>query len=351
MKCKIIKNNPLAEREDKAIVRLGGIGDAVWTLPAVRALCEKGHRVAVHCRKEVEPVYRHNPHVDWIYAYDGIDDVRIYSLITSRFGLYDLLDIPEGVELVMLDGVVERYLQFDLWDRQLGCKAHKALIPGCTACMLAKNARADAVKGKTYVGLLLDAVGCSGAEESYIGELRQTDEETIRAANILDPRRFNILWLMGHQSYQTHPRFPQIIHAFNAQHKDVRVYITGYANLIANIPESDQIKAGQWDLRTTFAMLDRANLVVGSVTGIMNAAGAFLTPKVAMLSTVNCEQFGKTWKNTAWIDPGVPCGPCNQVHSYPEDTCPLDNGWPICKSRLDDSAVLECMEHFYGERR
>ncbi len=323
---------------DKAILRTGGIGDCVWLLPTIRALAKKGHSLSVHVRRESAPVFFNNPYISVLNMYDSFEGKPTNSMF---------FDVEMDAEIMWFDRLVESFLEFDN-DKHpnMGCISHRYFIPLCGDCVAGQQQRMDRVRGINFSEIYLTAAGCAGEDPSYINEMYFTEEEhrLLKAETADWEDKYVVLWLLAHQHYHTYMRFVEVIQEFTDSNPDAIVYVTGYEHLLKDITSaSPQIRVGNWPLRTTLGLLGYANLIVGSATGIMNAAGAFDTPKICMLSTVFPEQFGKHWKNAYWIDSGVPCSPCHQVHATWK-TCPTIDSWPICTAGDYNALLLTRMD-------
>lgn len=322
---------------DTAILRTGGIGDCVWLLPTVRALARKGRTISVHVRRATAPVFLHNPYIAAINMYDNFED---------PLNTHMKFVVEDSAGILWLDKYIETFLEFDDIKKNLGCEIHRHFTVDCAECLSGKLRRMERIHGQNFPELYLNVTGCPDEDPSYLNELYFTEEEH-RALKVITADwegHYVVLWLLGHQNYHTYLRFPEVIQEFTDKYADAIVYITGYEYLIKNIgSDNPNIRIGNWPLRQTLGLLGYADLIVGSATGIMNAAGAFGTPKICMLSTVFPEQFGKHWKNTTWIYPEVPCAPCNQGHTD-KNTCPTIDGWSVCTAGRRNAELLKCME-------
>ena len=98
-------------------------------------------------------------------------------------------------------------------------------------------------------------------------------------------------------------------------------------------------------------MTQYADCVVGTETGVMNAAGGLDVPKVIMLSHSTEENLTKYWKNTTTLCAyDAPCYPCHRMH-YELKTCTLDPHLetPICMAKIKAKAVYDAINSYYQE--
>ena len=108
--------------------------------------------------------------------------------------------------------------------------------------------------------------------------------------------------------------------------------------------------SGKLKLRKSLILTQYSDLVVGSETGLLNAASCFDTPKIVMLSHSSEENLTKYWKNCDPVYGNVSCYPCHQLH-YTKQSCALNSKTdsPICMTMIRPEQVLIRMENFYKQ--
>ena len=75
-------------------------------------------------------------------------------------------------------------------------------------------------------------------------------------------------------------------------------------------------------IRQVFCLTKYVDCVVGPESSVINAAGCFDTPKIALLSHSNWNNLCKYWVNDHSLAPeNIACYPCHQLH-YTLDSCP-----------------------------
>jgi ADP-heptose:LPS heptosyltransferase len=92
------------------------------------------------------------------------------------------------------------------------------------------------------------------------------------------------------------------------------------------------------------AFAEVADLVIGTETGLLNAAGHMDTPKIITLSHSSQEMLTKHWVNVVQLEQpqGVGCSkhPCRQLHggsgANPWDDCPKheETGTALCQFHI-----------------
>jgi ADP-heptose:LPS heptosyltransferase len=76
----------------------------------------------------------------------------------------------------------------------------------------------------------------------------------------------------------------------------------------------------RFKLRDSLIATKFVDLVIGPETGVTNAAGAFDTPKIPLLTHSNAHNFCEQWTNCYPIQAPAPCSPCYRIVS-PGDPC------------------------------
>ena len=106
--------------------------------------------------------------------------------------------------------------------------------------------------------------------------------------------------------------------------------------------------AGKWSVRKTMLMTKYANLIISPETFVLNAAGAFDTPKIALLSHSTEENLTKYFKNCISITGKAECYPCHKLH-YTQETCQVDDMTFACKcmSTLSPDDLFKTIEKEY----
>jgi ADP-heptose:LPS heptosyltransferase len=105
---------------------------------------------------------------------------------------------------------------------------------------------------------------------------------------------------------------------------------------------------GEINIRHSFILMQYADLVVSPETSVANAASAFDTPKVVILSHSTEENLTKYWRNCTAVYEPVQCFPCHKLH-YTKDSCPLEKEtqMPLCQALLHPKKLLPPIEQAF----
>jgi ADP-heptose:LPS heptosyltransferase len=94
--------------------------------------------------------------------------------------------------------------------------------------------------------------------------------------------------------------------------------------------------AGKYSIRQSMSLLAECDMVIGSETGMLNAAGHMSMPKIVFLSHSSAHNLTKYWVNTTSLEPqGVACFPCHRMH-YSFEHCHKDDetGVALCQANI-----------------
>ena len=114
-------------------------------------------------------------------------------------------------------------------------------------------------------------------------------------------------------------------------------------------------KSGAWHIRETLAFIDHVDVVVGTETGVLNAAGMKSVPKVVFLSHSSPENLTRDWVNATVLEPvNTPCYPCHRLH-YSRDLCPeypdeSAGGASLCAGSITWQRVVSAIVGHLNER-
>jgi len=269
-----------------------GIGDLLFTTPIPRLLTEEGHTVDVAIYPQNEAVYRHNPYIDKLILYP--DDEGY-------------LDWKEQVEKDYKQII---YLGMTLEKKYL----HRT--DGFFGPIPSLEERRAAAAGQNYIDETIRAAGFSVNGKHYRPELYQSEKETAileryRRELSADGRKI-IFWnILGSTKNKTIVRGFKYIEQVLARVPDsIHWILTGYQINAANMPQDSRVKQANWDLRTSMLLTQLADVVIGPESALVNAAGAYDTPKVIFYSHSAPENLGVNYLNHYPICPSCDCHPC-----------------------------------------
>ena len=333
------KNTPLTTATDAGIIlenktaciaRLGAIGDMAQVTPMFRLLKEQGYHVTAYIKPGISSlVIKGNPYIDEVIKHDD-------SL--SRKEAFDILDnqlVLQYDRYIDLSGVVENnllpawYNEHFKWDKE---KLHERCNFNYTDAQLK-------AAGFTERGLNPELF-LSAAEREWARKFRKKFAKG----------KFLIIWALGGSSHHKAWAYTeQACKAFLDCYKDVVVVTVG--DVVCKLIEWEHPrvieKSGELPIRKTMALLQEADCVVGTESGVMNLAAGFETPKVLMLSHSSEENLSKYWDNTSSVVPYAPCHPCHKLH-HSLSTCETDSQrWPKCSTSIDIPAILNPIDNLY----
>jgi hypothetical protein len=271
-----------------------GIGDLLFTTPIPRLLHEQGHTVDVAVHPENEAVYLHNPHVGALVPYptQESDYVPWQDQVVNAYDL--ILPLGESLE--------KKYLH--------RTDAFFGPVPSL-------EERRAAAAGKNYINETVKLAGFEPEPDGYfLPELYPSKEE----AEILNRYRDEIkasgkkiiFWnLAGSTKNKTIVKGFKYIEAVLAQVPDSFHWIVNGRHCVAaNMPNDPRVQQSAWDLRTSMLLTGLVDVVVGPESALVNAAGAYDTPKVILYSHSAPENLGAGYKNHYPVCPECDCHPC-----------------------------------------
>jgi ADP-heptose:LPS heptosyltransferase len=315
------------------VIRLGAIGDAVWTLPVIRELHNDGFTINVHCKQIATPVYKNNPYISKLYAYP------------NETGALVNISVPHGSNVIDLDNTIEgKYLTNTT---PIGCVAHPFRFSlGCTVCLNNKLCRKVNVN---YVEEQLRVAGLAGRNPSTLGEIRVLPEDLQKVQNITDnwSNKFVVLWSLATTAHKQYVAWFKLAQDFCRMHADVLVYTMGSPECAIYEQEGLQIHTGHWTLDQSIALISHANLIIGGETGPMNIASCFGIKKLLLLSHSSLENLSKYWTNTSSVQPQSGCHPCYQLHNT-LSSCPTKQGQPVCTVDIEYYKLLDTLNYLKG---
>ena len=176
--------------------------------------------------------------------------------------------------------------------------------------------------------------------------------------------RKNILWsLAGSSGHKVWPHIDAVIAGLMVTYPDVHVVLVGdeSCRIIEQGWEKEprvHLQSGKWTIRQSMAFAEAADLIIGTETGLLNAAGSMDTWKIITLSHSSEEMLTKHWKNTIALKQpeGVGCvkSPCRQLHgansSDPWRDCPQhkETGTALCQYHVDADMMFASIQSVFG---
>jgi len=171
--------------------------------------------------------------------------------------------------------------------------------------------------------------------------------------------------LSGSSFHKTYPWLPYVMNEIHDKYDDIVVVTVGdyLCKLLENWQHPNTInKAGIFTVRQSMIMTKYVDLVLGTETGILNAASCYNTPKIILLSHSSIENLTKYWKNcTSLCAKSCNCQPCHRLIYTLNNTCPLEKvrlpgstgiaeiSIPVCMTKIRPEDCYNAIEKYYKE--
>lgn len=319
-----------------AVVRYGAIGDAIQTSSIFPLLKEDGYHVTLYCQSGPGyEVLKHDPHID-------------------RFIVQDKDNVPPQFLQEFWDETKKKY---DKWiNLSESVEGTLLAVPGRANHDWPNEVRAKFMN-RNYLEWTHDL---AQLPHIFSPKFYSTLEEKAWARKtILRMGRRNVLWsLSGSSGHKVWPWLDQIVARLMTDYTDVHVTLVGdeFCRLLETGWEAEprvHCQSGKWTIRESMAFAEVADLIIGTETGLLNAAGHMEVPKIITLSHSSEEMLTKHWVNTTALKQpaGVGCAkfPCRQLH-YDWKYCPQDigTGTSLCQFHIDPEAMWGAVVGYLG---
>ena len=318
-------------RKTVCIVRYGGFGDMLQACNLFPPLKRAGYHITVMTTPKGKDIIEHDPHVDaWFIQYnDQVPNHELAEFWAVQARKFDrFINLCESVEGTLL------------------------AMPGRANHGWPDNLRRKQL-GKNYLEFTAEI-----AEIPYTSEAQfyPTIVERTAVKALAPSDKFNIVFaLAGSSVHKFYPGQDNVIALALINIPEAQVLLVGDPAckiLEAGWENEPRVKclSGEIDIRTTLALAQQAQLVVGPETGVLNAVAFEGNTKVCMLSHSSQENLTKHWENTATILPAltVKCYPCHRLH-YDRRFCPEDesSGAALCSASIQPADVFEPIHAAY----
>ena len=313
--------------KEALVIRYGALGDTCWVTPVLSQLKKEGYYVVMNTTAKGAEVLKHNP---------NIDEFIVHT--THRAIPYEELEYYWR----MMGRKFEKVINLTK-----SCEGHLVKVAGSREAAWSKEMR-HAECNYNFQDRQMELAGYPEEKgripELYFSEIEESLAETFVSAH---RDKFVILWsLSGSGFHKTYPWSEYIAGELCQQFSDIEIITVGDEDckiLEWSNPHTIN-KCGVYTVRQSFLLTKYADLVIGSDTGLLNAASAFDTPKIVFLSTNTVENLTKYWKNTASIfNDKCSCYPCHRL-IYKND-CPKGrfNVAPECMEGIEPRVVLDAI--------
>jgi ADP-heptose:LPS heptosyltransferase/predicted SAM-dependent methyltransferase len=314
------------------VVRYGAFGDIIMASSLFPGLKEQGYHVTVYTVPSAYEVIKNDPHVDhfvlqvpdivpneelqffWLHLEQKYD--KFINLSESVEGAW--LPVPSRVSYHWPDEVRRKYFNKNYLEF-----AHElAGVP-------------LPPKAKFY----------PTTEEKQWA--RKTKEKMGRAV---------LCSLSGSAVHKTWPHVDQLFARLLYAYDDLKIVTVGdklCQILETGWTEEERVvkRSGVWSIRESMSFSEVSDLIIGTETGLLNAAGLLEVPKICLLSHSTEENLTKHWKNTVSLTPDLtPCYPCHRMH-YGFKFCHQDSEskQSLCMVNTPVTKVWDAVVKFLGK--
>jgi ADP-heptose:LPS heptosyltransferase len=312
--------------KNAAVVRYGGIGDMIQMSSILPLLKQQGYHVTLYTWDYGRKVVENDPHIDHFYLQD---ENQVPNHMAAEFWEHEskkydkwinLSESVEGTLLAMPDRVQFR------WSKEL---RHKWM-------------------NKNYLEMTHDI---AGLPHKFNPRFYPTEEEKQWAIEKRKEIGPCIVWsLSGSSVHKSWPYLDTIIARL--------LMTTGYSVVtmgdklcqLLEDPWKQEYRvvrtSGEWSVRQSLAFVEHADLLIGTETGLLNAAGSLDLPKVIFLSHSTQENLTKHWKNTFALTGKSPCYPCHTLHTGGFDTCARGEktGTALCQEMISADQAWQAIQ-------
>ena len=336
-----------------AIARFGAQGDMIQCSTIFPWLKESGFSVTVYCQEGPGyDVVKHDPNVDRfiVQERDAVPPQFLGEFLDHEKKKYDkFINLCEAVEYTLL------------------------AVPGSAPYSWPNEAR-KAIMDRNYVEWIHQV---AEVPPPYRPKFYSTlDERAWAQKQRANGGKRNILWsLAGSSNHKVWPHLDDIILRIMPSYPDVHVFLVGDESckiLEAGFCRYDEskkdfvdtlsrvhCKSNRWTIRESMAFAEVADLIIGTETGLLNAAGSMETKKIINLSHSSPEMLTKHWANTIVLQQpkGVGCvkSPCRQLHGSggadPWLDCPKhdETGTALCQYFISPESMWEAVQKVLGQ--
>ena len=322
-----------------AVVRYGAIGDQIQTSSIFPWLKEQGYHLTVYCQSgQGYEAIKHDPHIDRfiIQEKDAVPPQFLGEFWDYTRKKYDKwVNLSESVESTLLAS------------------------PGRVNWEWPNEVRAKYLD-RNYLEWIHEL---AEVPPPYRPKFYSTEKEKEWARKTKQGiGKRVVLWsLAGSSGHKVWPHLDAAIAGMMLHYPDVHVVLVGdqSCQILEQGWEKERRvhrQSGKWSIRESMAFAEAADLIIGTETGLLNAAGAMDVPKIVCLSHSSQEMLTKHWVKTIALQQpkGVGChkSPCRQLHgSNGTDTwadCPRheETGTSLCQFNISPPqmwAAITCV--------
>ena len=330
--CGEIPHKPKKHENAVVVVRYGGFGDMAIAAPIFRKLKEQGKYVIANVSKDSRFVLDGNPYIDefLVQSRHAIPTTQLgeyFGALEKQYGR--VINLCESVERSLL---VEKEKNPELFNLP-----HEERHRRFNVNYAENSFRLAGLPGGSKPELYL-----TETEEVLCGVFREKHKNF-----------FNLLCqTSGSSWHKLYPYMGDVVDTLLDEFEDMQVFLVGGENVSLLNWTRPRLhnRIGVWGMRQTMVITKHMDCVISPETGTLNAAGAFDTPKVGLLTHSSHENLTKYFVNDYSIQSTAPCSPCHRmIHEL--DECQLDKtyGLPVCMSEgMNPERIVEQVRKIRG---
>lgn len=335
-----------------AVIRYGAIGDMIQTSSILPWLKEQGYWIDLYCQAgQGYETIKHDPHVD-------------------RFIVQGKDEVPNQF---LAEFWAETRKKYDKWIN---------LCESVEGTLLASPGRANWDWPNHLRAKYLDRNYLEWTHElaevppPYRPRFYSTPKEREKALwQARQWGRRNVLWsLSGSSGHKVWPHLDAMIARILLDYPDVDVVLVGDESCklleqgwgkwdegkqdLVEVEPRVHLRSGRWTIRQSMAFAEAADLIIGTETGLLNAAGSMDTPKIITLSHSSPEMLTKHWQNTIALQQpkggGCAKSPCRQLHGGNNTAawadCPQEQetGTALCQHSIGPEQMWAAIQAVLG---
>lgn len=300
-------------------------------------LKQDGYEIDFYTNKNGREIIKHDPRIRRIIIHDENIPIEALESLWRKIGEpYD--------KVVNLHDLIENRVLFAYPQPEYFWPVRK---------------RREFVGNKNYIALHIRRAGYKPKVGMILPSLCLNKEEKMKgkAWARKHKKHFKIVWgLAGSSIHKIWRYFEPCAKEFLRRHSDAWIFTVGdYGCKLLTFSHERVQNTMFWEMpfRDVMVLTKYADLVIGPETGVIQAAGAFRTPLLCLLTHSSKYQVTGTFNNDYSIQAPTWCSPCHLLHKYKyiwRHTCQIGTISDIplcCEHGMGD--VLDKMEEAYDK--
>lgn len=334
------------------------IGDAVMTMPALRALRENlpDTKISLLVRPWVAPLFENNPDIDEIILYEDKFD----SLL-GRFKLSSLLKAKKFCSSILFQNAFDAALIAFLSGipERIGYSRDGRGFLLTRAIPFNRDDRK--IHHVFYYLNILKNIGIDIDTEYSQPYIYLSMEERLRARDVLKNLRRPVIGINPGATYGSTKRWPSERFAevskriiteldgsvviFGGQSEvEIAKEICTFVNAKRQTPDSElKMIAGKTSLRELSALISECDILLTNDSGPMHIGYAVRTPLVAIFGSTDPSLTGPPGKENVVIKKDLQCSPCFKRE--------CDKQKMACMTSITPDEVFEAVKHLIPKNR